>query len=106
MNRETIERAAMETARKACANYDEAFEYANGFVTGANWRINSVWHNTCDIAEPGKDCLVEHMDGDGNVCICIDWRSEYEWVNACHYDKILRWAYVSDLLPDGKEDDQ
>ena len=67
---------------------------------------NHRWHNTCDIAEPGKDCLVEHMDGDGNVCIRIDWRSEYEWVNACHYDKILRWAYVSDLLPYGKEADR
>lgn len=62
-------------------------------------RINSVWHKPCDIAEPGKDCLVEHIDGDGNVCICIDWRSEYEWVKACHYNKILCWAYIGDLLP-------
>lgn len=69
------------------------------FIAGAEWRINSVWHKPCDIAEPGKDCLVEHMDGDGNVCICIDWRSEYEWVKSCHYDKILSWAYIDDLLP-------
>ena len=81
-------------------------DFIEAFQRGAEWRINSVWHNTCDIAEPGKDCLVEHMDGDGNVCIRIDWRSEYEWVNACHYDKILRWAYVSDLLPYGKEADR
>lgn len=72
------------------------------FKAGADWRINSVWHKPCDIAEPGKDCLVEHMDGDGNVCIRIDWRSEYEWVQACHYDKVLRWAYVEDLLPTNK----
>nr|DAT73484.1 MAG TPA: hypothetical protein [Caudoviricetes sp.] len=69
------------------------------FIAGAEWRINSVWHKPCDIAELGKDCLVEHMDGDGNVCICIDWRSEYEWVKSCHYDKILSWAYIDDLLP-------
>lgn len=69
------------------------------FIAGAEWRINSVWHKPCDIAEPGKDCLVEYMDGDGNVCICIDWRSEYEWVKSCHYDKILSWAYIDDLLP-------
>ena len=72
------------------------------FKAGAEWRINSVWHKPSDIAEPGKDCLVEHMDIDGNVCICIDWRSEYEWVKACHYDKILRWAYIDDLLPQNK----
>lgn len=40
MNKETIERAAMETARKACAHYDEAFEYANGFVTAAFWNTS------------------------------------------------------------------
>lgn len=86
-------------------NYDAGSLYATSkvcpmaFEAGAEWRINSVWHAPCDIAEPGKDSLVEHMDGDGNVCIRIDWRSEYEWVQACHYDKILRWAYVEDLLP-------
>lgn len=69
------------------------------FKAGAEWRINSVWHKPSDIAEPGKDCLVEHMDIDGNVCICIDWRSEYEWIKSCHYNKILRWAYIKDLLP-------
>ena len=111
MNKETIEKAAKAHWDKQpyCDNAKVRGMFVGnyeGFIAGAHWRINSVWHNTCDIAEPGKDCLVEHMDGDGNVCIRIDWRSEYEWVNACHYDKILRWAYISDLLPDGKEDDQ
>lgn len=69
------------------------------FLSGAQWRINSVWHKPYDIAEAGKECLVEFMDGDGNTCIRIDWRSEYEWVNACHYEKILRWAYIKDLIP-------
>ena len=106
MNRETIEKAASDYADSISMIYGNKENIMEDFIAGARWRISSVWHNTCDIAEPGKDCLVEHMDGDGNVCIRIDWRSEYEWVNACHYDKILRWAYVSDLLPDGKEDDQ
>lgn len=105
MNRETIEKAAKDYVmpNERIRPLMEAIFAKEGFINGAHWRINSVWHNTCDIAEPGKDCLVEHMDGDGNVCIRIDWRSKYEWVNACHYDKILRWAYLDDLLPDGKE---
>lgn len=106
MNKETIEKAADEYSTKQWEAEND-FECRDcmdiiappAFVAGAEWRINSVWHKPCDIAEPGKDCLVEHMDGDGNVCIRIDWRSEYEWVNACHYDKVLRWAYVTDLLP-------
>ncbi len=38
----------METAKNACAHYDEAFEYANGFIAGAEWRINSVWHDATE----------------------------------------------------------
>lgn len=106
MKREDIEMAAERNTEEYVKNGDlRGFRgsYRLGFIAGAEWRINSVWHKPCDIAEPGKDCLVEHMDGDGNVCICIDWRSEYEWVNACHYDKILRWAYIEDLLPNEQQ---
>lgn len=106
MKRENIEKAAERNTEEYVKNGDlRGFRgsYRLGFIAGAEWRINSVWHKPCDIAEPGKDCLVEHMDGDGNVCICIDWRSEYEWVNACHYDKILRWAYIEDLLPNEQQ---
>ena len=116
MDRETIEKAAKEYASRHSDGFKpetwleeeifNAFHQASikPFVDGAQWRINSVWHDTSEIPEPGKDCLVEYKDGDGNVCARLDWRSEYEWVNACHYDKILRWAYIDDLLPDGKEE--
>ena len=118
MTREQIEKAAIKFAK---SHYLDKYGNMNAEITedefdalvcsiaymfmyGAQWRINSVWHDTCDIAEPGNDCLVEYMDGDGNVCIRIDRRSEYEWINACHYDKILRWAYISDLIPERKEE--
>lgn len=104
MTRKQIEKAAMEYAERIPQS-DERREYSReDFIAGAQWRINSVWHDTCDIAEPGNDCLVEYMDGDENVCTRIDRRSEYEWINACHYDKILRWAYISDLIPERKEE--
>lgn len=109
MNKEQIEQVAREYATQNAwypgeTSYESdirAMEesFADAFKAGADWRIKSVWHKPCDIAEPGKGCLVEHMDGDGNVCTRIDWRSEYEWIHACHYDKVLRWAYVEDLLP-------
>ena len=71
----------------------------DGFIAGANWRINSVWHKPEEVPEAGKDCLVEYLDGDGCAHIRIDKRSEYEWIEACHYDRILRWAYIEDLIP-------
>lgn len=86
-------------------NYDAGSLYATSevcpmaFKAGADWRINSVWHTTADMPEKYKLCLVEYKDSDGKNKMRIDWRSEYEWVGMCHYDTILRWAYVSDLLP-------
>ena len=77
----------------------------DGFVAGANWRIDSVWHKPYDVPEIGKDCLVEYRTGDGDVCIRIDCRSEYEWIEACHYDRILHWAYIKDLIPTEDERD-
>lgn len=101
MNRETIERAAMETARKACAHFDEAFEYANGFVTGANWRINSVWHDA-ETEIPRENKAVIGITG-GNYCcymgLCGETAKEI-----C--PEMAKWAYVSDLTPDRKEADQ
>lgn len=111
MTREQIEKAANIEMLSHYADEEYPWgikdiqsDFIESFIKGAQWRINSVWHDTCDIAEPGNDCLVEYMDGDGNVCIRIDRRSEYEWINACHYDKILRWAYISDLIPERKEE--
>lgn len=106
MTREQIEKEIDVRLEEPDNEWDGIFNsgYSKGFREGAQWRINAVWHDTCDIAEPGNDCLVEYMDGDGNVCIRIDRRSEYEWINACHYDKILRWAYISDLIPERKEE--
>ena len=100
MNKKTIDKAAEEYIHR---DKTVGMTRRKAFSDGARWRIENAWHDTCEIPEPEKDCLVEYKDGGGNVFARLDWRSEYEWVNACHYDRILRWAYVSDLLPDGKE---
>lgn len=97
MNRETIERAAMETARKACAHYDEAFEYANGFVIGAHWRINSVWHTDVKAGNTRRAILVRFNNGLFNVFEDIRDLKGIE-------DLVWKFAYLDDLLPDGKED--
>lgn len=101
MTREQIRAAAINAANEVC-NREECIEWEHlvfAFRDGAEWRINSVWHKPHDIPEVGKDCLIEYADGDGCAHIRIDRRSEYEWVEACHYDRILRWAYIDDLIP-------
>lgn len=102
MNRETIENKAKEQAEiymvEAPYQSGPLGSYRKGFIEGANWRINSVWHDANkEIPIPFRPILVEHYDGKfsvnmvaGNMQSCpMAW---------------LRWAYVSDLLPDRKED--
>lgn len=83
--------------------------FKDGFIFGAQWRINSVWHKKCDIPQPFLPCLVELMEGrngEKNRYV-VARRSEYEWIELTHYEhsQVHRWAYVSDLLPGtGKEE--
>ena len=103
MNKETIERAAMETARKACAHYDEAFEYASGFVTGAYWRINSVWHEANDKPEfCGKKGIWIVMYFEHGMLSNTFARND-EWDELRKRNNFAKWAYQTDLLPDRKE---
>lgn len=100
MTRKQIERVASEAALRMMFRSDihPSQQGEALFIEGAEWRINSVWHKPYDVPEVGKNCLIEYMDGDGRVHIRIDKRSEYEWIEACHYDRILRWAYIKDLI--------
>lgn len=92
MNKETIERAAEEYVMGNSASYVECFE------AGANWRINSVWHD----AETEIPRYNEPIIGitDKRWCymgVCGETAKEI-----C--PEMTKWAYVSDLMPDRKED--
>ncbi|HIW87224.1 MAG TPA: hypothetical protein IAC47_02995 [Candidatus Onthomorpha intestinigallinarum] len=83
MNRETIEKAAN-------ARYeDNTFSY-KGFITGAEWRINSAWH---DMSEKPNGIFVILIDFGGDV-------EEYSLgINLDGAETAKRWAYISDLIP-------
>lgn len=42
-----------------------ADEFANGFMVGAEWRINSIWHDTSEKPDKGK---------------LLNWRNLF-WIN-------------------------
>lgn len=100
MTREQIEKAAMEYAERIPQS-DERREYSReDFIAGADWRINSVWHDIDkEKPMPGKHVVNEHWFD----FVAEDWKD---------LDRIMkkwpfkRWAYVDDLMPDGKEDEQ
>ena len=86
MKKEDIEKSAM--------NYDSRAIAFRAFVKGAEWRINSVWHGVDEIPRAGARGIVEYMGGS------IDLLCECERLGL--WFKVIRWAYVDDLMP-GKE---
>ena len=99
MNIETIEKAANAYIGHE-PEWDEGVHvHAErlAFVNGARWRINSVWHDKEEIPQKCRRCLVELTSRSGHKVYRL-WNGE--WDNPY----LTKWAYVDDLLPDGKED--
>ena len=113
MNRETIEKAARDYVKPTAGIIPVAESIAKkeGFITGAEWRINSVWHDVQkELPAPDETVIAEYII-DGEKDYCFTHRSESPRVSVdkhgfCFYVRgaeIIRWAYVEDLLPDRKE---
>ena len=107
MTREDIKNAAKEHQSKLpyCDDRKVRGEFVGnyyGFIAGAQWRINSVWHDNS--IRPGEDCdvLVETKRGIEMDRYDIDYN---ELDNGTDWESdVIRWAYVDDLLPERKEE--
>ena len=85
MKREDIEKVADEFANKEYEISDiDRIPLYKGFYHGAEWRINSVWHNSKTIV------LVEKEDGS-------IW--QYKVFAKSQMLGWKRWAYIKDLIP-------
>ena len=114
MTREQIEKAAIKFAK---SHYLEKYGNMNAEITedefdalvrsiaymfmhGAQWRINSVWHDASEKPNGNNKCLVElRIPGRRNPTYKL-WT--WGWENSF----VTRWAYIDDLLPERKEDER
>lgn len=96
MNRETIEKAADEYIHR---DNTTGLTCKKAFIAGAQWRINALFHNASE--KPNKNQLVlfecRKTYGKG---YSVNFGENYELMK----NVIVRWAYIIDLLPDGKEE--
>ena len=110
MTKEQIEKAAMEFAEREYEISDiDKIPLYKGFFHGAQWRINSVWHDASEVPEVNKRVLVcfENVINEyiyyrirafkSNVI--KNWNKQDSIL-----DKVIRWAYIDDLLPERKEE--
>lgn len=102
MKREDIKQAAQSRCdRRFSYLHNSAF--FDGFIAGAEWRINSVWHNASEIPISGKEALVKYITGDLKIKYRVDVFCGYEWKEMCHYDKLIQFAYIEDLIPNTED---
>lgn len=103
MNEEEIKKAAKETLINESIELQatKVGTFQRGFIAGAQWRINSVWHDVSEKPENGRYILV-----DKECRIQAVWKQNIEddWLNDVNHFEITRWAYISDLFPERKEE--
>lgn len=65
------------------------------FVLGAEWRINSVWHDASEA--PQHSGMLIDICKDGKAVLCGPNNSN--WKTTVNIFRIVKWAYIEDLIP-------
>ena len=99
--KKSIEKAADDYAAMAIATFVNGdfsrHAIADAFEAGAKWRVNSVWHDASEKPNRNNKCLVElRIPGRRNPTYKL-------WTWGLENSFVTRWAYIDDLLPNGKE---
>lgn len=71
-----------------------ATELEAAFVAGADWRINSVWHDASE--KPKNDKVLVVLDHNNRPWVI---RPGHIWEYTVEIFCAKKWAYISDLLP-------
>ena len=113
MTREQIEKAAKETLVNEPIELQatKVGAFQRGFIAGAQWRINSVWHDASEAPEADKPVLVLFENVIGRYVyyelksfkpiVIKNWEKNRECIAL---ERVLYWAYIDDLLPERKEE--
>ena len=117
MDRETIEKAAREYAEENLWYPGETYNdsdiremeefLANTYKAGAQWRVNSVWHDASEkLKFNGKvekeGILLLYSSGQ---CVFL-YLDKDEWESILGYATFVKWAYITDLIPDARKEVQ
>lgn len=101
MTKEDIEKAAVDSCviENSIFNPELIPYYEQGFKDGADWRINSVWHDIKEIPENNRMILII-MQHDIPTVLGPDNSFFKEEVKD---RQIQRWAYIEDFIPNTEE---
>ena len=89
-----------ENIKESAINYDSRLVAYKAFIKGAEWRINSVWHDAKEEPKYDEYFLYEnvvhayHVDG-----IYPSEDEPFVWDDYVKDWGLIRWAYIKDLIP-------
>ena len=99
-----------EDVCKAAESYEDGLIYSSikdqcdiqkAFKEGADWRINTAWHDATEVPKKKGYILV------WTKCFgFVTWHINVEpaeWNKICKDNQVVEWAYIEDLIPN-KED--
>lgn len=82
------------------------FAARNAFAAGIEWFKKTLWHDTSETPEEGKQILYTATEGGEIVDVKVTTTALYDfipWNEVVRYFNISKWCYIEDLLPKGGE---
>lgn len=70
------------------------------FEDGVDWFKKALWHDASVKPEGNVVILYQWLDDRGTMDVGIDGVfSDVEWAKFVAYNRITKWCYIEDLLP-------
>lgn len=70
------------------------------FEDGVEWFKKALWHDASVKPEGNAVILYQWLDDRGTMDVGIDGVfSDVEWAKFVAYNRITKWCYIEDLLP-------
>ena len=70
------------------------------FEKGVDWFKHAIWHEASVKPEGNAVILYQWLDDRGTMDVGIDGVfSDVEWAKFVAYNRITKWCYIEDLLP-------
>lgn len=90
-----------EDIKEAAVNYDSRLVAFRAFMKGADWRINSVWHDVNE--EPSEKRVLIVIESDGRISQSNFMVGVDIWEDFIKDADIVKWCYKEDLLPNTED---
>lgn len=97
-----IEQRIVQIEKFASQCYEDGEKYS-AFIAGAIWADNNpvnVWHEASEMPKEGEWILIQFDEDSYDTLVLCDMDAD-TFCAWCKKYGVIRWAYISDLMPKG-----